>query len=107
MKSALARKPTTPIPEPESPMLPSAIGGQQNGDVPAILLHRSMPTHRATERPHPGKPLGRIFKVVTSWFVGDDVPDETPPDVDAREIEALERHIRKFTDEHRFTGFPC
>jgi hypothetical protein len=49
----------------------------------------------------------RWVKIVGSWFIPTALRDEAPQAVDACEIEAWERHIRKITEEHRFTGFPC
>ena len=81
MKSTLASKPTFPTPALQ---IRSDIGGSDKG----VALHR-------------------IIKAVKSWFTPGSVPEDAPHTLDAQEIEAMERHIRKFTEEHRFTGFPC
>jgi hypothetical protein len=81
MKSALASKPIFSAPELQ---VRSDIGGSEKD----VTLHR-------------------IIQAVKSWFTPGSVQEDAPRTLDAQEIEAMERRIRKFTEEHRFTGFPC
>jgi len=107
MKCNLACKPVTPIPEPQSRTRPGAIGGLESDKVASCLSQCGTNAHLAAGSPRPPKALGPLAKIVGSWFVSTAAGDKAPQAVDAREIEAWERHIRKVTEEHRFTGFSC
>jgi hypothetical protein len=107
MKCNLACKPVTPIPEPQSPTHRGAAEGLESGKVASCLSQCGTNAHLAERLPLRRNGLGQIVKVVGSWFIPTALRDEALQAVDACEIEAWERHIRKITDEHRFTGFPC
>ena len=81
MNSALPHKPILPTPELQ---VRSGIGGSEKG----LKLHR-------------------LIEAGKSWFTPGSVQEDAPRTLDAREIEAMEQHIRRFTEERRFTGFPC
>lgn len=93
MKSALVCKSLVPLPEPHR----SAVRGSEKAKPQAALLQRT---------PNPSG-LGRIVGMVAGWFTPGCAEEDAPRRPDPGEIEALEEHIRKFTEEHRFTGFPC
>ena len=100
MKPALACKPVNPVPK----STPEGLGMVKKR---AFLLQGSNATQRAAAPRRHGRALGRAFDIVARWVVPGHVLDEMPPAIDAREVEALEEHIRKFNAKHRFTGFPC
>lgn len=102
MKSALVCKPCVPLPEPRHG---SAMAGSESHEG-GLILQRTTGRHD-TEPGRPAARLTRIAEVVAGWLRPGSVQDETPSTPEAQQIEALERHIRQFTEEHRFTGFPC
>lgn len=106
MKSSLACKPFAPIPDAKTLTLQRVIGRSENGETPIILPRCNTMARTETQVPLATTRLGRVIRVVASWFAPDNV-QETLPVVDPGEIEALERHIRKFNEKHRFNGFPC
>jgi hypothetical protein len=100
MKPALACTPVNPVPK----STPEGLGIVEKR---AFLLQGSNAAQRAAAPRRHGKALGRAFDIVARWVIPENVLDEMPPAIDAREVEALEEHIRKFNAKHRFTGFPC
>jgi hypothetical protein len=57
-------------------------------------------------RPSAGEKLKQFAAAVAGWFVPSNAPREMLA-VDPREIEELERHIRKMSEHRRFSSFPC
>lgn len=96
MKSAWACKGNMPIPEPRAA-----------GRLEPTHERATLSRYNTTRSSASANRLHRIADIVAGWLMPRSVEDEASPAIGAREIEAWERHIRKFTEKHRFTGFPC
>jgi hypothetical protein len=52
--------------------------------------------------------LQRVISRALGWFLPTSAENElSGARRNPEEIAALENQIRKFTEQHRFTGFPC
>lgn len=55
-----------------------------------------------------GRRLGQLVSRFVNWLLPASAEDARPATpASPQEIEALEKQIRKVTEAHRFTGFPC